>query len=199
MVIAMKKGGKCPHLDSGAQLPLGIGCPGERQLPERDQPATTRPMPQRKPLPPAQRLWELYDYKPLTGELVLRVKRGRPVQASTKRIYRGVTVDGTGYQAHRVIWKWITGLEPAPYLDHVNRNKHDNRVWNLREVSSGENVANRAYYKRRKPSSKGYYWCNTAQCWKANVTVDGARATKNCATEEEAQSWVRHLRDSMGY
>ena len=154
-------------------------------------------MPQRKPLPPAQRLWELYDYKPLTGELVLRVKRGRPTQLSTRRLYRGVTVDGVSYQAHRVIWKWIHGQEPGDFLDHINRNKHDNRIWNLREVTSGENVANKDHHERRPWGTKGYHWSEYVGRWKVRVTWKGKMRQKNCATEEEAQFWVRKFRDEM--
>ena len=156
-------------------------------------------MPQRKPLPPAQTLWELFDYKPLTGELVRKRAVGRPYGASTKRLYRGITVDGVGYQTHRAVWKWVHGVEPCPYLDHINRNKHDNRIWNLRESDSSRNVINRDYYKRRNPSSNGYYYCKTSCRWKAQVTVDGKRTTKNCATKEEAQHWVKVIREWVDY
>jgi len=156
-------------------------------------------MPKRKPLPPVERLWELFDYKPLTGELVRKKAVGRPYKPSTKRRYRGITVDGAACQTHRAVWKWMHGVEPGPYLDHINRDKHDNRIWNLREVTSGENVANRPYYKRRRPSSDGYFYCNTHQCWKAQVTIDGKRTTKNCASEKEAQYWVRVIREWLNY
>jgi hypothetical protein len=154
-------------------------------------------MPKRKPLPSVERLWELYDYKPLTGELVLRVKRGRPVAPTTKRLYRGVTVDGVGYQAHRVIWKWIHGSEPAEFLDHINRDKHDNRTWNLREVTSGENNSNKDHHDRRPWGKKGYHWNEASQRFKVRVQWKGKLAQKNCATEEEAQYWVQVLREQM--
>jgi hypothetical protein len=154
-------------------------------------------MPKRKLLPSTERIWEQYDYKPLTGELVLRVARGRPRQPSTKRLYRNATIDGVGYQEHRVIWKWVHGVEPGENLDHINQDKHDNRIWNLREVSHGENVANRPWYPRAHTNSKGYYWCSLHRCWVARTQLNGHRAQKNCATEEEAQQFVRVMREVL--
>ena len=154
-------------------------------------------MPKRKPLPPVERLWELYDYKPLTGEFVRKVPVGRPYKPSTKRLYRGVTVDGTACQTHRAVWKWVHGVEPGPYLDHINRDKHDNRIWNLREVTSGENVANRPYYHRAKPNTAGYYWCATKEKWIVKVRLRGVCTQKTCATEKEAQAVAARLRKQL--
>ena len=154
-------------------------------------------MPERKPLPPAERLWALYDYKPLTGELVRKKAVGRPYKPSTKRPYRGITVDGAACQTHRAVWKWVHGVEPGPYLDHINRDKHDNRIWNLREVTAGENSSNKDHHDKRPWSRKGYHWNEASQRFKVRVQWKGKMAQKNCATEEEAQYWVEVLRKQM--
>ena len=42
--------------------------------------------------------------------------------------------------AHRLVWFYIHGKWPEMELDHINNNKRDNRIENLREVTRGENM-----------------------------------------------------------
>lgn len=48
------------------------------------------------------------------------------------------------YKEHRVIWKFVTGREPPPMLDHKNRNRSSNKKKNLRPASYGQNFINRS-------------------------------------------------------
>ena len=57
--------------------------------------------------------------------------------------YRRVTIKSRTYNVHRLIAE--TFLEPVdgkPYVDHINRDKQDNRVENLRYVTAFENNEN---------------------------------------------------------
>ena len=128
-----------------------------------DRPAPTpnhppnRVMPRAyKPLPPAAELWERYDYKPLTGELVLREPRGclpagTAVGSLSGNGYLYAGHNGRQVTIHRLIWKWGTGSEPTDQdIDHINQQRTDNRLWNLRAVSRTLNCLNRpgtGYYK----------------------------------------------------
>lgn len=47
------------------------------------------------------------------------------------------------YQAHRLAWLYIHGCWPKGEIDHINRIKADNRISNLRDVSTAENQHNR--------------------------------------------------------
>ncbi len=51
--------------------------------------------------------------------------------------YRGIS-----WKAHRVIWKWMTG-EDAETVDHINRNRADNRWCNLRNATQKQQNNNR--------------------------------------------------------
>jgi len=46
------------------------------------------------------------------------------------------------YLAHRLIWIWHHGNDPDT-IDHINRNRADNRIENLRDVSLSVNHMNR--------------------------------------------------------
>jgi hypothetical protein len=102
-----------------------------------------------KPLPHASELWELFDYKPLTGELVWRTSRGRTAKAGTpagsveRKGYVRVIVKGEKYLAHRLVYVWVTGFSPDSQVDHGNRDKADNCCWNLRPADSYQNGYNR--------------------------------------------------------
>jgi hypothetical protein len=122
-----------------------------------------------KPLPAAEELWELFDYKPLTGELVWRIKAGRRVHVGDvagclkPRGYYEICWKQRNYTNHRVVWKWVTGADPgAMHIDHINRIKHDNRHWNLRLATGTQNRHNRA--------AKGYI--KTGNHWYARIRVD---------------------------
>jgi hypothetical protein len=49
---------------------------------------------------------------------------------------------GKTYRAHRVIWHMNNGRWPKDIIDHIDGNGANNRIENLREVSSSENSRN---------------------------------------------------------
>ena len=65
--------------------------------------------------------------------------------------YLVVTLDGKTYYKHRIIAEqFIPNDEPGLKLqvDHINRNRTDNHINNLRWVSISENNLNRSSFKR---------------------------------------------------
>ena len=86
-------------------------------------------------MPNAAVLWERFDYKPLTGELISKTKPSRGGQKAKYLVTSIHTKDGNHrFLTHRAIWKWIHGIEPEMTIDHINRDTRDNRAWNLRHV-----------------------------------------------------------------
>jgi hypothetical protein len=69
--------------------------------------------------------------------------------------YNTCTLGGKTYKAHKLIG--MTFLEnPNSYtqIDHINRNRKDNRVSNLKYVSSSENQSNKGSYIKKDPILK---------------------------------------------
>lgn len=57
--------------------------------------------------------------------------------------YRVIRLNGTLYKAHRLAWLYVYGQWPKNSIDHINGNKLDNRIANLRDVPHAENMQNR--------------------------------------------------------
>lgn len=46
------------------------------------------------------------------------------------------------YQAHRLAWFYVHGTWPIKMVDHVDRDRHNNRISNLREATCKQNIEN---------------------------------------------------------
>lgn len=132
-------------------------------------------MPLRQPraLPSQDTLLALFDYRPETGFLYWRRRCGEDQATKAfnstqigKRALGTPNVDGypegrllglRHIRAHRVIWKMIHGSEPME-IDHVNGDRTDNRITNLREASRSQNQRNRAFGSISKSGTAGVYW-----------------------------------------
>lgn len=125
-----------------------------------------------------ERLKELLDYEPETGNFFWRIRRGRGAPAGGiagtphKNGYTSIKIDGGGpYLAHRLAWLYVTGEWPDE-LDHINRNKKDNRFTNLRECTRQQNQANRDIQKNNKSGWKGVRKLKDNK-WLARIQVGG--------------------------
>lgn len=105
-----------------------------------------------KPLPPIEVLEALYTYDPTTGEVRNRYTKGAARAGDlagtlTDRGYRAcsITHNGTTYRCyvHRIAYALCYGADPYPMeIDHINRDKCDNRAINLRAVNGRDNINN---------------------------------------------------------
>jgi hypothetical protein len=109
-------------------------------------------MTQALPLPPLEVLQKKFEYNPENGTLT-RKSNNQPAGYLTERGWLRVKVDNTHYRVHRIAWKMFYGEDPPTGLDidHINRNKTDNRITNLRVVTRSENVQNTERVQNKKP------------------------------------------------
>lgn len=89
--------------------------------------------------------------------------------------YRKLRYKGRVYQEHRVVWLLAYGEWPLRLLDHINRDRSDNRLCNLRLATVTENNRNRPRQVSNKSGVIGVYWSAEHRKWKAQITVDGRR------------------------
>lgn len=80
-------------------------------------------------------------YDPLTG-LFYNIIGELISKPALDGHYVRVTVLGKRYYAHRLVWLYIHGEMPD-YIDHINGDRQDNRLVNLRKSTMSQNQANR--------------------------------------------------------
>jgi hypothetical protein len=147
------------------------------------------------PITPAQAA-ELFSYDPDTGALRWRVRAARCVQvgdlagARKQDGYIQVTYQKRCYQAHRIAWA-ITHGEWPNVVDHINGDRADNRLANLREVTVHENMQNqrRAHRSNKSAGILGVHFYSRTGRWRATNWANGRnRFLGYYATADEASA-----------
>lgn len=96
----------------------------------------------------AETVRALLDYSGDTGHFRWK-ETGKPAGGLQDKGYRIIEIGGTPYYAHRLAWLYTHGVWPEADLDHINRNRDDNRIENLRDVSRSENNRNRRSWAQK--------------------------------------------------
>ncbi len=104
-----------------------------------------------------ERLLELVHYDPDTG-VFTRLRDTKKNKAGTicetshgKTGYTLIFLGQERYFAHRLAWFYVYRTWPKCEIDHKDRDPHNNRIDNLRDVSRSENTHNRV---RPQPHNK---------------------------------------------
>lgn len=143
-------------------------------------------------LPPPEMMRQVLGYNSETGELVWKP---RPVEMFASewawKVFRKTregclaftSKNGAGYlhgsvmghhvQAHRVAWVIYFGRWPAGQIDHINNDRSDNRLSNLREATNSQNHMNKP---KTAANTSGYKGVSRTKCgkrWRARIKVMG--------------------------
>jgi len=134
-----------------------------------------------KPLPPLEELREYLDYNPDTGILTWKkssrgTKTGQEAGSLKTNGYRQIQFKREKWFANRLVYYMHHGIDPLKnQVDHINRNRLDNRIENLRLVTPSQNLMNSGSYKNNTSGFKGVYWDKSKKEWRALIIVNGKR------------------------
>lgn len=98
-----------------------------------------------------EQLKEFLSYDPETGvfrrlKAKGRARAGDVVGYLEPNGYWRIYLGGEMISAHRLAWFYVYGQWPLNQIDHINRNRSDNRIANLRDVTRAVNLKNRPVY-----------------------------------------------------
>lgn len=125
-----------------------------------------------------------YTYNHSTGEI-----KGVYGKVITKKHSSGYTIVQVYHQekifvmyAHRLAWLLHYGHLPINSIDHIDGNKSNNQIDNLRDVTHQQNMWN-------KITTKGYYWNKMKNKFHAQIRIDGKLIFLGLfQTEQEARN-----------
>jgi len=113
-------------------------------------------------------LKSLLHYNPLTGIFTWLYTNKITANPNTSSRYCKIRIDYKLYQAHRLAWLYIYGYLPKE-IDHINHDKKDNRIVNLREVTRSENMRNKPRISTNTSGACGVIWNKRNKKWNAQI------------------------------
>ena len=159
-----------------------------------------RPLVTESRCPPAQditaeKLRELLHYDHETGIFTWKVRTPNQINIGdvagcpTGNGYLRIKVQSRPYKAHRLAWLYMYGTWPEDQIDHINRIRTDNRIANLRAVTSKQNQQNAGKRSDNTSGHPGVCWNKQHSKWVANIRHNQKLIHLGCySTIEEALS-----------
>lgn len=96
----------------------------------------------------------------------------KPAGSLNSRGYMEIAIDGKRYSAHILAWVYEYGSLPDSDIDHVDNNKLNNAIGNLRLATKSQNSANCKRFVTNKSGYKGVYYSDDVGKYRATIRVN---------------------------
>lgn len=149
-------------------------------------------------------LKSVLDYCPETGIFNWKIDRRGKIKSGyvagtvNKFGYSQIRVFGKIYKSHRLAWLYVYGENPLLDIDHINNNRLDNSIKNLRVADRAENGWNSKLSKNNTTGVKGVNWDATANSYKARISKNGVTyCIGRFKNIEDAKAAIERARDRL--
>lgn len=103
-----------------------------------------------------------------------RIKAGTLAGNVNQSGYVRIKYRGEKFLAHRIVWEMYNGSIPeGMQVDHINHDRTDNRIENLRLVNANESGKNQKASVRNKSGVVGVSWKKSKNKWHSQIMVNG--------------------------
>lgn len=143
-------------------------------------------------LPTAQEVRENLSYDPETGIFHwIKPNIGRKLGSVAGHRcsisgYVEIRMCGRLHRAHRLAWVHVHGEWPKHEIDHVNRDRRDNRIANLRSATRAENARNVPSHAGSTSKYRGVSWNAARGKWVAQIYIGGRNRRLGTFADEDA-------------
>ena len=145
-----------------------------------------------------EQLHNMFNYNPVTGVFTYKKdtprKRAGDVVGYSASGYLKTMINGKHHNLGKLAWIYVNGVMTKPLIDHINHDRKDNRIDNLREVTYKENSRNLSLRDNKKPY--GVKYCERDNVY--HVLIDGVPRAE-CKTHDEAMVKRKELQIEAGY
>lgn len=144
------------------------------------------------------KLTDLLAYDPDTGIFTWKSRANKRLFVGSRagyvgsQGYRYIKILGKKYPEHRLAWFYVHGqLNPKRHIDHINHDRSDNRMANLRLVTAAQNAQNRSKTTHSRTQQTGIYYRKRDKKYVAQLRVGGRKVFQKAFddADEAAQAY----------
>lgn len=143
---------------------------------------------------------EYLKYNSNTGELIWikrtsnRISVGDVAGVVDKHGYLVVRFKNKLYKSHRICFYLFYKRWPEKFIDHIDGNKLNNRIENLRDVSRTVNNRNHGLFNTNHSGKTGVSFCLYHNKWVSYIDVNGKR--KNLGYSKDFNTAIKKRKDA---
>ena len=127
-------------------------------------------------------LKSILDYDLDTGIFTWKINKAKrtnigDIAGWSDNGYREIEINDKKYKAHRLAWLYVYGEMPKKLIDHVDGNRSNNKISNLREATYQTNNENYKTPKTNKSGVKNVSWYKNINKWVVSISIRKTKKT----------------------
>ena len=150
--------------------------------------------------PTAECIRQILDYNPKTGIFVWKRRSpnvfkdgghsrehkcavwntkfaGKNAGTINNKGYGSIVIRGIAMAAHRLAFLYVNDIYPNDQIDHIDGNRSNNKISNLREAVNGQNRNNAKLQKNNTSGDKNVHYCKSAKKWLVRFNINEKKIT----------------------